>query len=148
MKRGMTLFTAVILVGVIAAPTMAMASGQGSGNATPFRISYYQPGFPTGALWTCSGAHIVQANPHNSFIKDIETCRATGNTAAYAAGTYTNDPGSLTGYIAGLGAGMPWYSDYSYSVTGTLVSPSSDNWMITEIANGNGAFTIHIVAYF
>lgn len=147
MKRGMTLFTAVILAGVIAAPTMAMAAGQGA-TATQFSLSYYQPGFPTGALWTCSGVHIVQTNPHNAFVKDSETCLATGNTAGYAAGTYTNDPGSLTGYIAGLGAGMPWYSDYWYSVTGNLVPPSSDNWTITEIDNGNGTFTIHIVAYF
>jgi hypothetical protein len=72
-----------------------------------------------GFTWDCSGSHVVNKN----VTKDSETCIVSG--AYYPLGTTT------------YGAGV-WASDYNGALDVTFT--------VTEVANGNGTFTLTILA--
>ena len=111
-----------------------------NGAATPFSATY-----PTGSTtWTCSGAHVKNTGkdyPAGAVSKDSETCLVTGNVTGdgYAAGTYSGAP---AGFLAGspFGANTEWNSDFN----GNLAT----SWTITEIDNGDGTFTVEILAFY
>lgn len=131
----------------------ALAS-DGHRSVTPFAATY--PGPPSDTTWTCSGNHIVQ----NHIVKDIETCRITGDTAGWVAAVYHSDAElpcepnldpPLTGVcgpteqpiLALLGGYLPWFSDY-----GPENGANAIRWKQVFTANGDGSFTDQIAAYY
>ena len=121
---------------------------------TPFTATY--PGPPSDTTWTCSGNHIVK----NHIVKDIETCRITGDTTGWVADVYQSDAEltcepnldpPLTGVcgpteqpiMALLGGYLPWFSDYVPENGANAI-----RWRQTFTHNEDGSFTDQIVAYY
>jgi hypothetical protein len=118
----------IVAVVVAALGTGAVARAS-QGAATPFKATYN--GTP-GATYTCAGAHVV----NRVSVKDSERCVISGDTTGYVAGTYSGSPFGF----------LPWYgiSDWISDYDGAIAS----SWMITVTENGDGTFTLDIVAYY
>ena len=119
----------IVAVVVAALGTGAVATAS-QGAATPFKATYN--GTP-GATYTCAGAHVV----NRVSVKDSERCVISGDTTGYVAGTYSGSP---LGFFPPVGIDADWISDYD----GTIAS----SWTFTVTDNGDGTFTIDIVAYY
>ena len=118
----------VVLLAFAAFPATVSAS---SGVATPFKAAF-SAATPDGfADFMCSGAHIV-----NKTVKDSETCLITGDTNGFVAGTYFGNP---TADIPPLGV-VPWFSDFN--------SEQASRFIATFVDNGDGTWTMYIVAYY
>jgi hypothetical protein len=116
----------------------ALASG-GNGAATPFKATYVSGAIDGGTnTWTCSGAHVV----NKVSFKDSETCIVSGDVSGFANGTYSGNP---TGFLAGsvFGTGTEWASDFKGEASAIAMT-----WTIVETDNGDGTFTLDIVAYY
>ncbi len=114
-------------------------ANNGNGAGTAFKASYSTGAIDGGTnTWTCSGAHVV----NNVSFKDSETCIVSGDVTGYANGTYSGNP---AGFVAGsiFGAGTEWSSDFAGELGAIATS-----WTIIESDNGDGTFTLDIVAYY
>jgi hypothetical protein len=132
------------LVGLMVAAMAAIGFGtvtafanNGDGAGTAFKATYQSPGVDGGsATWTCSGAHVV----NKVSFKDSETCIVSVDVAGYANGTYSGSPaGSLAG--SPFGANTEWLSDFPGEGLAT-------SWTIVESDNGDGTFTLDILAFY
>lgn len=106
---------------------------------TAFKATYVSGAIDGGTnTWTCSGAHVV----NKVSFKDSETCVVSGDVSGFANGTYSGNP---AGFLAGsaFGAGTEWGSDFAGEAGATATS-----WTIVETDNGDGTFTLDIVAYY
>ncbi|SRR6266540_773947 len=122
--KGLLLMLA-LAAAILSASAVASAN---TGAATPFKAEYAVGG----AYWTCSGARVD--NPVS--VKDSETCLVSGNTAGYVAGTYTGSPyGNFPPYGT-----VGWQSDFDAAL--------ASSWTLTITDNGDGTFTVEIVAYY
>jgi hypothetical protein len=131
------------LIGLMLAAVAAVGFGSvtafansGNGAGTAFKASYTSGAIDGGTnTWTCSGAHVV----NKVSFKDSETCIVSGDVSGFANGTYSGSP---VGFLAGsvFGAGTEWASDFD-----GLIATS---WTIVETDNGDGTFTLDIVAYY
>lgn len=133
-----------VLVGFVVSAVAALGFGgltafASDGAATPFKATYPTPSLDGGfSTWTCAGAHVVN---HVSF-KDSETCLVTGDVSGYAAGSYSGSPrGPLAGSV--FGANTEWGSDSPLENGAAATS-----WTITLIDNGDGSWTVDILAYY
>jgi hypothetical protein len=99
----------------------------------PEPVSIYTTATPFGvSIWTCSGAHIV--NPIS--VKESETCVISCNTTGLVGGTYVGNPtANIPPFVV-----TPWKSDYN----GALAT----SFTATSVKNGDGTFTLVIVAYY
>ena len=79
----------------------------------------------------CSGAHIV----NQVSVKDSETCLLADGTGM-TAGTYQGAPNGMNPW----GVVGHWRSDYN--------SVLAKSWTMTAVDNGNGSFTLYVVAYY
>ena len=119
---------AFMAASVLAVPVAAQAT-TGKGAATPFTAAPYTI---NGAVWTCTGAHVVNHN----FIKDSETCVLSGDLSLYVPGSYSGIP---WGYLTGYG-NAEWSSDFNGAI--------ATSWKVDVVDNGNGTFTANIVALY
>ena len=125
---------AALSVGLGAAAPASAIPGKGA--ATPFKASYGPlPDFYTYAHFDCSGAHIV--NPNMGMVKDSETCLLTGDTSDLVAGTYSGDPWITLPWVT---FPTQWSSDYD----GALATHATQ----TFVDNGDGTWTMYVVAYY
>ncbi len=134
------------LVGLMVAAVAAIGFGSvtafansGDGAGTAFKAMYNVAAVDGGTTtWTCSGAHVV----NKVSFKDSETCILSGDVTGYANGTYSGNP---AGFLAGspFGAGTEWASDFVGEHGAVATS-----WTIVETDNGDGTFTLDIVAYY
>ena len=113
----------------------AAVAGASQGAAAPFKATYVDAGWLANA--NCSGAHIVQTNPHNPFIKDSETCLLSGNTSHLTEGTIVGNPTYCT---YGFGCNTIWNSDYNGAIAKSVTLTMNDN--------GDGTWTENVVAYY
>jgi hypothetical protein len=132
------------LVGMLVSAVAALGLGgvtafASDGAATPFKATYPTPSIDGGfSTWTCSGAHVV----NRVSFKDSETCLVTGDVSGYVAGTYSGSPsGPLAGSV--FGANTEWGSDSPLENGAAAIS-----WTITLIDNGDGTWTVDILAYY
>jgi hypothetical protein len=138
MKR----FLVGLMVAAVAAlgfGTVTASANNGDGAGTAFKATYPSPGIDGGiATWTCSGAHVV----NKVSFKDSETCVVSVDVAGYANGTYSGSP---AGFLAGspFGAGTEWSSDFA-GENGALAT----SWTMVETNNGDGTFTLDILAFY
>ena len=128
MKKLWFLAVLALALGVAAIGT-SVASATAGTTTTPFKAAYW---FTPSAYATCSGANIVKTAP-NAFNKDSETCVLSGDDGFFPLGTSTY----------GYGA---WLSDYYYFTLSTLVADQT--LTVKKVANGDGTFTLYIVAYY
>jgi hypothetical protein len=134
------------LIGLMVAAVAAVGFGSvtafannGNGAGTAFKATYTAGAVDGGiTTWTCSGAHVV----NKVSFKDSETCILSGDVTGYANGTYSGSP---AGFLAGspFGAGTLWSSDFS-GENGAVAT----SWTMVESDNGDGTFTLDIVAYY
>jgi len=138
MKR----FLVALMVAALAAigyGTATAFANSGDGAGTAFKAGYSVPAIDGGtSTWTCSGAHVV----NKSSFKDSETCVVSVDVAGYANGTYSGSP---AGFLAGspFGAGTEWSSDFAGENGAVAMS-----WTIVETDNGDGTFTLDILAFY
>ncbi len=138
MKR----FLVGLMVAAIAAfgfGTVTTFANSGDGAGTAFKATYPSPGIDGGtATWTCSGAHVV----NKVSFKDSETCIVSVDVAGYANGTYSGSP---AGFVAGspFGVNTMWNSDFA-GENGAVAT----SWTIVESDNGDGTFTLEILAFY
>jgi hypothetical protein len=133
MKRFLVLF---LVLGALIAATLGLPTAATAANgatATPFKPAPYQI---AGSIWTCSGSHVVLSKPHNSFVKDSETCLVTGDLTGFAPGIYTGNPSGTLG----PNNGVFWTSDFN--------GAQATSWIITILDNFNGTYTALVVAYY
>ncbi|MFL5961165.1 MAG: hypothetical protein ACJ75G_12995 [Gaiellaceae bacterium] len=104
-------------------------SRAGTGKVTPFTASSQAGGLQA----TCSGAHIVNSQK----VEDIEKCLETGDTSLLVAGTYQGHP---RGTLPWSGGPISWASDYNGAIARL--------WRQTAVANGDGTWTVSILAYY
>jgi hypothetical protein len=129
----------VAALAVIGFGSVTVFANNGNGAGTAFKAAY-----PAGAIdggtttFTCSGAHVV----NNVSFKDSETCILSGDLTGYANGTFTGSP---AGFLAGspFGAATEWSSDFIDEKGAVAIS-----WTMVETDNGDGTFTLDIVAYY
>jgi hypothetical protein len=130
--RRVAAFGVLMLVGLIASAVSASGamavSGQGS--ATPYKTS-----FDGATRVSCSGARIVNSN--TGMVKDSETCRVSGDTSFFVAGTYTGDP---YGTVPGEDGPVRWVSDFDGAI--------ATQWKLVYVDNGDGTWTVSVVAYY
>ena len=134
------------LIGLVAAAVAAIGFGSvtasansGAGAGTAFKAAYTSGAIDGGTnSWTCSGAHVV----NKVSFKDSETCIVSGDVAGFANGTYSGSP---AGFLAGsvFGTGTEWASDFAGE--GGAVATT---WTIVETDNGDGTFTLDILALY
>lgn len=117
-----------LLLGLLATNGVAYAA---NGKATPFKATYTDLMFNT--LDTCSGAHVLQGNGK---VKDSETCMLSGDTSRVLAGTYVGAPK----FCIPNNPCAVWSSDYDGQI--------AKNVTLTIIDNGDGTFTMDVVAYY
>ncbi len=133
----------VMVSGIVTASALA-----GGTTATQFSALYYQNDITQ--LWNCSGVRLAQKNA----TKDTETCIATGTgTNAYVAGTYkntytTSDGCARIANVPGIGTDRRWVSDYELFVNPGGVLRCSIDWKISFAPNGDGSWTVSILAYY
>jgi hypothetical protein len=121
----------VLAVSVCALAGLGVAGAATADNGavtTPFKASYQNGN----AWYTCSGANIQKTGP-KAFNKDSETCLASTDDGLYPVGTTTYGPGV-------------WASDYFFFTLNQFVIDQTVT--ITKVANGDGTFTLSIVAYY
>ena len=98
----------------------------------------------TSADASCNGRHVVTAGQPP---EDVESCLYS-NVApgSISVGTFPSNPDSFDGSqpFAGVGQ-VAWASDY-YSVPNVSVDATS--WTIVSFDNGNGTFTVNVIAYY
>jgi hypothetical protein len=126
----------VLVVGALIAATLGLSTAATAANgatATPFKPAPYPM---AGSTWTCSGSHVVLSKPHNSFVKDSETCLVTGDLTGFAPGIYTGNPTGTLGPFPN----DDWLSDFN-------LAPAT-SWIITILDNFNGTYTALVVAYY
>jgi hypothetical protein len=105
-----------------AAPALA---NNGKGAGTNFQVTYTF----LNVTWTCSGGHVVNKN----YTLDDETCIVSGDvSSAIPIGTST---------------GGTWLSDFSGPGWPFLTVPSQ-SLTLTNTPNGDGTYTIMILAYY
>jgi hypothetical protein len=117
-----------LLLGLLVTNGVVHASG---GKATPFKATYTDLLFNT--LDTCSGARVTQGNGK---VKDSETCVLSGDTSRVVAGTYAGAPK----FCIPNNPCAVWSSDYDGQIAKTVT--------ITITNNGDGTFTMNVVAYY
>jgi hypothetical protein len=123
MKRVFRIAVALALLVTVTVPAVALAAPGES--AAPFQATYDDE-----TVWTCTGVRIVKGD----VVKDEEVCRLSGDTSWVIPGTYTGDPvGDVPPFDT------MWGSDYD-GATATF-------WTFKVAGNGNGIFTVRIVAY-
>jgi hypothetical protein len=138
MKR----FLVALMVAAVAAigfGGVTVFANNGDGAGTAFKATYPSPSIDGGtATWTCSGAHVV----NKGSFKDSETCIVSVDVAGFANGTYSGSP---AGFLAGspFGAGTEWASDFT-GENGAVAT----SWTIVETDNGDGTFTLDILAFY
>jgi hypothetical protein len=129
----------VAAVAVIGFGSVTVFANNGNGAGTAFKATYTVPAIDGGTTaFTCSGAHVV----NNVSFKDSETCILSGDLTGYANGTFTGSP---AGFLAGspFGAATEWSSDFK-GENGAVAT----SWTMVETDNGDGTFTLDIVAYY
>jgi hypothetical protein len=123
---------AVLTIALVAALTFSVSFAVASkGAATPFKATYTDP--VEGTTHTCSGARVVQKS---GVVKDSETCLVTGDTSQIIPGTYGGSAVVCTPWLGCSG----WSSDYDGRQATTVT--------VTYVDNGNGTFTLYLVAYY
>ena len=125
----------MVLLAVLAAALSVVAvatANNGNGSGTAFKAAPYAEGTTT---WTCSGSRVV----NKQGTKDSETCRVTGDTTGWAAGSYSSDPGSPWGTVPFFGYAF-WNSDFN--------GATANSWTMQSVDNGDGTFTVNVVANF
>jgi hypothetical protein len=141
MKKLTGMIGAMILIGVVAMPTAAMAGGNGA-TSTPFKASYATSENGINIYSVCSGTHVVLQKPNNTFYKDDETCLITGDTGGFIAGSYSNNPGSPYGNVPPVG--LSGVGSDSTVEPGALAT----SWTVTISLNRDGSVNEHIEAYY
>jgi hypothetical protein len=137
MKRFITVVALVVAVFSITAVATGTAS---NGKATPFKVSYHYSSDPL-AIWTCSGARVVNSQK----TLESETCLISGDTTGWVAGTYT---GNNVGNLPPISSTFVWYSDYFFSLDPTGPDPPSTSWTAIVTDNHDGTFTLNAVSYY
>jgi hypothetical protein len=137
MKRFMTVVALVFAVFSITAVATGTAS---NGKATPFKVSYSYRSDP-GALFTCSGARVVNSQK----TLESETCLISGDTTGWVAGTYSGNP---VGNFPPINSQFTWFSDYFFSLDPTGPDPAATSWTAVVTNNHDGTFTVNAVSYY
>jgi len=128
MRRAAAVLAAVVLGACALAASSAPALAS-HGAATPFKVAYE---YPEGTYWDCAGARV----DNRVSVKDSETCLVTGDTSMLSVGTFSGHPRG----------DLPWFpnarigSDYDGQI--------ALDWTIRVTDNGDGSFTMYVVAYF
>lgn len=136
MRRALVGFAVSVVAALGVGGMTAFAS---DGAATPFKATYPTPSIDGGfSIWTCAGSHVV----NRVSFKDSETCLVTGDVNGYVAGTYSGSP---RGFLPGVpfGANTGWGSDSPLENGAAAIS-----WTITLTDNGDGTWTVDILAYY
>lgn len=115
-----------LLMALFAINTVAFA---GNGAATPFKAEYDSSIL---GHTDCSGARVIQGNGK---VKDSQTCTLSGNTLA-SPGTYVGSPSVCIGGFCGV----YWQSDFDGQIATSVT--------FTIVDNGDGTFTLNLVAYY
>jgi hypothetical protein len=107
----------------------SVATANNGATTTQFTAAYQLTG---SAFATCSGVNIQKTAPQ-AFNKDSETCLLSGDDGVFPLGTTT------------YGFGV-WFSDYYFFSLGQVVYAHTVT--VTKVDNGDGTFTLDIVAYY